>query len=105
MRDIGHPDAHGRVDVKIFDAREGLSFFENGKRRFFELKDVGSNETVRTGGENPLTICVGHGKEDSRELRLQVSGPEGGGCRFPALGYGQNAEDSGRTRVKSDESR
>lgn len=67
MRDIGHPDAHGRVDGKIFDAREGLSFFENGKRRFFELKDVGSNETVRTGGENPLTICVGHGKEDSRE--------------------------------------
>jgi len=31
------------------------------------LKDVGSNETVRTGGENPLTICVGHGKKDSRE--------------------------------------
>ena len=67
MRDIGHPDTHGRVDGKIFDAREGLSFFENGKRRFFELKDVGSNETVRTGGENPLTICVGHGREDSRE--------------------------------------
>ena len=67
MRDIGHPDAHGRVDGKIFDAREGLSLFENGKSRFFELQDVGSNETVRTGGENPLTICVGHGKEDSRE--------------------------------------
>ena len=67
LRDVSHPDAHGRVDGKILDAREGLAVFKRGKRRFFELKDVGSNETVRTGGENPLTICVGHGKEDSRK--------------------------------------
>jgi hypothetical protein len=62
------------------------------------LKDVGSNETVRTGGENPLTICVGHGKEDSREPGLEVSGWQDRGCRFPALGTA-NAKAGGALRA------
>jgi hypothetical protein len=50
------------------------------------LKDVGRNETVRTGGENPLTICVGHGKEDSREPGWRLVA--GSSCRFPARATG-----------------
>jgi len=60
LRDVSHPDAHGRVDGEILDAREGLAVFKRGKRRFFELKDVGGDESVRASGENPLAIRVGH---------------------------------------------
>ena len=67
LRDVGHPDTHCGVDRKIFDAGEGLAVFGRGKRRLLELKDVRANETVRAGSENPLTICVGHGRKDSRK--------------------------------------
>lgn len=80
LRDVGHPDAHCGVDRKIFDAGEGLAVFGRGKRRLLELKDVRGNETVRASSENPLTICVRHGRKDSRKA-VTARGRCGDGVR------------------------
>jgi hypothetical protein len=50
-----------------------LAVFGRGKRRLLELKDVRGYKTVRAGSENPLTICVGHGRKDSR-IAVTASG-------------------------------
>ena len=70
LRDVSHPDAHAGVDGKILDAREGLAVFKRGKRRFFELKDVGGDESVRASGENPLAIGVGHAERIAEKQGL-----------------------------------
>lgn len=60
LGNVRHPDAHGGVDGKVFDACESLGLFEGGKGRFGELEDVGSDESLRVGGEFPLAIGSRH---------------------------------------------
>src|SRR5882762_3719468 len=61
LGEIGHPDAHGGVDGKIFYAGEGLAFGDGGDGGFGEFEDVGSDEAGGAIGEEPLTIGGGHG--------------------------------------------
>ena len=60
LRDIRHPDTHGRIDGKIFDASQGLAVFERRNGGLIELEDLGSNEFPGTRSENPLAVSGSH---------------------------------------------
>jgi hypothetical protein len=67
LGEVGHPDAHGGVDGEIFYAGEGLAFGDRGDGGFGEFEDVGSDEAGGAIGEEPLTICGGHGERVEEE--------------------------------------
>jgi hypothetical protein len=72
LRDVGHPDAHGRVDGEIFHAGEGLAILKGGDERFGELEIGWRDEAGGAGNEFPLADGVGH-----RSLREKGSGGRG----------------------------
>jgi hypothetical protein len=97
LGEVGHPDAHGGVDGKIFYAGEGLAFGDGGESRFGELEDVGSNEAGGAIGEDPLAIGSWHGErveEEEREVKRRGEKMKGFNAEF--------AEDTERAEKRED---